>query len=112
EYAKRAPADQAAFARKLLQQGQQTTDDPAAKFVLLREARDLAAQGGDLPTVLAAVDELARAFVVDAIELSTAAMATAGKSAKTPEALEALAAGYLGLADKAISLDRYDDAIA
>lgn len=112
EYLKRSAADVVSLARKLLQQGRETTDDPTGRYVLLREARDLAAQGGDLATALAAIDELAKTYAVDAVELSTAALTTVGKTAKGPEALEALANGCLSLAEKALATDRYDDASA
>jgi hypothetical protein len=112
DYARRTPADLSALARKLLTQGLSTNDDLTGRYVLLREARDLGAQSGDLATAQAAIDDLARTFVLDALEMTTAAMTTAAKSAKTPEALEAVANGYLGLADKALAGDRYDDAAA
>src|SRR5437588_9574851 len=59
EYAKarKDPVALASLARALLQEGRDTTDDPAGRYVLFREARDLAAQGGDPATALQAVDE-------------------------------------------------------
>src|SRR5438876_10969457 len=47
DYAGHTPAQRVALAQKMLQQAGDTTDDPAARFVLLREARDLAASAGD-----------------------------------------------------------------
>ena len=61
EYAKKLPAEQADLARKLLQSGLETSDDPATKWVLFREARDLAIAGGDAETAFKAADETARA---------------------------------------------------
>ena len=69
EYARTSAADRLNLARKLLQQGIDTVDDPASRFVLFREARDLAAQAGDLETALTAVDEMARFFQVSAPEM-------------------------------------------
>src|SRR5438045_5631973 len=43
EYAKKSPADQTALSQKLLQKGIETNDDLPSKFVLLKEARDVAA---------------------------------------------------------------------
>src|SRR5579883_614338 len=48
----KSPTDKAAVAEKLLKQGIDTRDDPAARFVLLRDARELAAQAGAVPTAL------------------------------------------------------------
>jgi len=110
EYARKSAQDVAALAKKLLQQGLQTSDDPVARYVLLREARDLAAQAGDIVTAMAAIDELGKAFVLDPIDMTSSALTTAVKASKTPEALEAITNGYLSLVEKMIAVDRYDDA--
>lgn len=47
EYAKRGAAEQAALGQKLLQKGIETNDDAASKFVLLKEARDVASGAGE-----------------------------------------------------------------
>src|SRR5262249_6318222 len=60
EYAK-AAKDRAArsqLAVTLLQEGRDTNDDWAGRFVLFREARDLAARAGDAPTALQAIADL------------------------------------------------------
>src|SRR5947209_4704263 len=56
EYAKAQKDNDAKkqLATTLLQEGRLTDDDLAAKYVLFREARDLAAQVGDVPTALQA----------------------------------------------------------
>src|SRR5687768_14301876 len=46
EYAKTRAADRLALSNKLYGQAGETKNDPAAKYVLLREARDLAARAG------------------------------------------------------------------
>ena len=62
DYAKAKPADRAALAAKLLEQAEASKEDAAAKYVLLLEARDAAAKGGDAVVFLKAADELAAAF--------------------------------------------------
>jgi hypothetical protein len=47
EYAKKKSADQVELAGKLLKQAEETNDDSTGRFVLLREARDIAARAGD-----------------------------------------------------------------
>src|SRR5437773_12297824 len=42
DYAEHMPPQRVALAQKMIQQANETADDPAARFVLLREARDLA----------------------------------------------------------------------
>src|SRR5687768_1826049 len=54
------PEQKAALAKRLLGEGVATKDDPAGKFVLLRIAKDIATQQGDLNTAFGAVDQIAR----------------------------------------------------
>ncbi|CAN5440825.1 hypothetical protein BH09PLA1_BH09PLA1_10650 [soil metagenome] len=52
------------LARKLIEQGDQTKRDSDAKFVFYREALDVAARAGDVPTAFTTVDHLVAAFPV------------------------------------------------
>jgi hypothetical protein len=110
EYARRAPADVQALAVKLLQQGRETKDDPVGQFVLLRQARELAVQAGDLATALAAVEETGKAYAVDGLGLKvqtlTATLLPVGK----PEAAATLAETCLATVDEALASDRFDTA--
>ena len=54
DYAKVRTPDRVALAAKLLQQAGETTDDAASRFVLIREARDIAAKAGDSELALKA----------------------------------------------------------
>jgi tetratricopeptide (TPR) repeat protein len=112
DYAKRAPADLQALAGKLIRMGMETRDDPAARYVLLREGRDLAAQGGDTATALKAIDQMEKSYEVDALGMKTAALATAGRAARTPEAALQVAHAYLALMEEAEAADQYDAAAA
>src|SRR5437870_1172087 len=64
EFAKTKTTDRIALAAKLFHQALDTKDDPAAKYVLLREARDLAAKAGDALGVLRAADETGLSFAL------------------------------------------------
>ena len=64
DYAKKSPADQSALAKQLVSRGVETASDPGAQYVMLREARDLAAAVGDVETAMRAVDELAKVFAI------------------------------------------------
>jgi hypothetical protein len=110
EYAKRSTADKTALAKKLLEQGIQTKDDPASQFVLFRESRDAAAQAGDVETAMQAIDELAARFAVDAPSMRSAAVATISKNAKSPEELTPLAKLLLKSAEDALAKDQFDAA--
>jgi len=74
DFARKKPAEQLALSTKLLDQAKETKDDPAARFVLLREARDLAVQAGDVVQALRIVDVLAREFDVSAPAFKTAVL--------------------------------------
>lgn len=62
EYAKTSPASRVALAAKLLEQAGQSKNDPVGRYVLLRDARDLAAKGGDPATASKAADALATEY--------------------------------------------------
>src|SRR5688572_31975261 len=80
EYAKKTAADRSALARKLLEQAQDSAGDPVSRYVLLREASDLAAQAGDVATSLKAIDLLGAAYAVDTLALKSGAYGVIGKA--------------------------------
>jgi len=110
EYAKKSPADQSALAKQLVSRGIETASDPAAQYVMLREARDIAAAAGDVETAMRASDELAKGFAVSAVASKLAALSKIGP--KEPEAARAASRAYLVLVSDAIRADDYDSAVA
>src|SRR5436309_2877970 len=72
EYANNDPAARRALAKKLLQQARDEKTDPAPRFVLFREARNLAASCGDIATALQAVDQMNRVFAIDPVSYKLA----------------------------------------
>jgi hypothetical protein len=110
EYAKKSPADQSALAKQLISRGVETASDPGAQYVMLREARDVAASAGDVETAMRATDELAKIFAISAVAFKLAALAKIGP--KDPEAARSAARAYLGLVSEAIRTDDYDSAVA
>ncbi len=111
EYTRRGPADMKALSAKLYQQALDTKDDQAARYVLLREAQDLAAQAGDLETAFRAVAQTAKEYAADALLLKHAALTTAGRTARTMAGNQAVAEAALPLVDEAVAADRYDVAL-
>jgi hypothetical protein len=111
EYAKRGVAESRDLARRLLENGMRTQDDDALKFVLLREARDVAARACDAETALRAAEEAGRHFDVDPIALKLAALSKIAGAAKGADAVSALASGYFLAAQEAAAANRYDDAL-
>lgn len=108
EYAQRRPTDIQALATKLLVLGIATRDDAPARFVLFREARDLAAQAGDITRALRAVDEMARYFTIDALAMKTAVFTTLADGAKTPSTAKSLVDAVLDVVDDALATDQYE----
>lgn len=108
EYGKAAPADKLALSKKLLQQGAETQDDPATRFVLFRESRDLAAEAGDAEASLKAIDSMAAGYAIAPLPMKVAALTTAGKMARSPEDLRRLAGTLLSVAEEALAAEEYD----
>ncbi len=82
------------LAKKLMKTARETDNDKdiAARFVLLRMARDLAIQAGDATTAFEAIDELSGAFEVDGMELQTTAIIKLAATARTKDQHALLAA--------------------
>jgi len=66
--ARTAPQRQA-LARKLLGEATKSVDDPPSQYVLLEIAMKIAAEAGDRPTALAAVDQIVTRFDVDPFDV-------------------------------------------
>jgi hypothetical protein len=110
EYADRSAGGRKALGRKLLNLGLQTRDDPAGRFVLLRESAGLSAGVADLPTAWRAIETLADQFDVSRLALRRAMLRVAQVVAQGA-GLDALARGALRSVDLAIMEDQYDDAV-
>jgi len=107
EYAKPTPADRAALGSKLLKQGGEEAD-PTTKYVLMREARDLAVLAGEADLAWKAVESIDKTFNIDGLEELFAAMGKVETAAKTPEAALPLAHRFATISTRAVALDKYD----
>lgn len=85
EYARRAPADRAFLATKLMEAAADSGDDPASQYVLLREARENAVSASDPDIALAAVDALGSRFEVDAPALLVETLTGLDRQSQSPE---------------------------
>ncbi len=101
------------LAAVLLQQGRESKDkdEAANRYMLYQMAADLAAQAGDAPLALTAVDELARAFPVQALELKVAVLLKSGKHTISKEANKALVDLILPMIGDAVDADDYEVAL-
>lgn len=102
----------AKLAGNLLQQGRESKDDLANRFVLFREARDLAARAGEATLALQAVDELGREFDVSVLDMKAATLAAVAGSDISKEAAKSLVETTLPLIHDALEADNYDAALA
>ena len=104
EYRKKSAADKLALAAQLLEQAADAGNDDATRYVMLREARDIAAAGGDVDTAMAAVDEMAGRFQkIDAVSLKLEALAASSKKVADAAHGEALVTGFLTVSAQALA---------
>jgi hypothetical protein len=102
----------AKLAANLLQQGKESRDDIANRYVLFREARLLASQAGDASLTLLAIEDMARDFNVNPLKLKATALATVADNVPSKEASKALIDLVLPLIGDAVEADNYEAALA
>ncbi|MEK6237426.1 MAG: LamG domain-containing protein [Planctomycetales bacterium] len=101
-------AKKAALAKRLLQTATETKDDAAAQFVLFKQARELAVEGGDVATALESVLRLAESFEVDSLKLQTDALEGLAGTAKFASQRTRLVESGIALMDQAVKTDQYE----
>jgi hypothetical protein len=91
------------LAKKLIEQGD-SIDDPARRFVMWREARDLAAEAGQPAILFQAVDHLAGQFRIDPLDMKADALANSPP--KTTTVGRTINEAALKLAEEALAANR------
>jgi hypothetical protein len=71
---------------KTLRDASANADDPAMKFVMLKEARDLAVFGGNFSDSFIAIDMIANTFDINAHDMKTSALALGMDGSRLPPA--------------------------
>lgn len=107
EYASRKPEERTELAKKLLKQGLESTGDVATRYVLLREARDVAAGGGDAGTALRAHDQLAKEFAIAATAEKVSLVTTLGRTVRTADGARDVIAAAMTLIDQLVAEDNF-----
>jgi len=110
EYARKGPSDKLALAQKMLEQARQSQESPASRYILFREAQDIASQAGDHAVAFQVIQEMAKVFAVDPLALKTAALGNAVKNSRTTASLKPMAEAAFALAGDAVAADAYDAA--
>ena len=100
------------LADELLSQARDSKDDPANRYVLYKKARDLAAEAGNADLALLAIDEMARFFMVKALEMKAATLATVVEAKLGKDTAKAIVETVLPLIQEAVEADNYEVAIA
>ncbi len=112
EYSQAKTAEQKlALAKKLLDKANQTKDDPAAHYVLLRVARDLAVQAGYADVAMTAITKMAEGFPVEAATMRVEAVKKTASAARSPTQCEMLLDCIPPLIDESVAANRIDDAL-
>ncbi len=111
DFAKKDKASRRAFAARLLKLAADPGEELVSRYVLLSEARDMAAEAGDAANVLVAADRLVDLFKIDPATAKAAALSAARKAATTPQEIQAAAEGLLGLAEEALGSGDFDRAL-
>ena len=99
-YARRTAGDQMELARQFRKLATDSPLDSVKQYVLLREARELAVNAGDLDEAFAIIDQTSRLFAIDPAELKSTAVANAMDRALIPE--PQLMENYLKVCDDAL----------
>jgi hypothetical protein len=110
DYKSSDPSDRRALAKKLLDAANKEDLDVPIRYVMLREAADLAAQGEDLGTSFVAVDRLAARFEVEPFSLKADALSAARKAARRTDVLSRISTTGIRISREARVADRVDAA--
>ena len=99
------------LAQKLLQGADENENDPTSRYILLKLARDVAAQAGDGMLAFDAIDGMAEQFQVDDVDMKTSVLTALSKRAKSQADHKALGEESVGLIDGAVAHDNIDLAV-
>lgn len=100
------PSEKQALADKLLTQADQTRDDPAARYAMLREAGNLALEIADRVTVERVATGFGQYYAVDGMDSVAEMLEDTVDKPRLPAANAALSDLALALADRAVDTER------
>jgi PA14 domain len=111
EYARKPAAERRALTEKLLTLAAKTNHDLAARYVMLRDARDIAVDIDDPSLALRAINELANGFQIDGPTQTLAALERIVTADADPAALRVLFDAAFSATGLALAADEFDDAV-
>ena len=106
------PLRQEELIRKLLGAAPGVSDNPVKRFVMLRDARDLAAAAGQSRLAAEAIKQIDRFFQIDALKMRLEVAEQLAKGARGLDASRDIVLQTLKLAEEAVKAGRLDDAEA
>ena len=109
KYAQSGPLARRALAHLLFITAQDTSN-PVMRFALLRESRDLAMRVPEPRIALAAVDAMARFYLISDVAMRVSTIAQCAQYSFTAETNELIAESALDLADRMAAEKHYDEA--
>jgi hypothetical protein len=95
------------LAKKLLQEGIATKNNPNSRYVIFRISKDIAASAGDADTAFTAIDQMGKFYKIDAFTLKIDALKAAAKHTKKDTA-KAIVEKATGLIEDSVKKDDYD----
>jgi len=104
------PSQKVALARKFLDEGLATIDDPTGQYGLFQAAKGLAVGVGDTGTSVQAVDEIAKLFEIDSLAMKVKVLESVGEATMRAAQRKQLALAANGIIDMAIADDNFDAA--
>jgi formylglycine-generating enzyme required for sulfatase activity len=103
------PERQSALAKELLDEAEATSKDPAAQYVLLREAGRLAVTAMNVELAFQVIEAMGSRFAVDELNMKVKAVGAGGRSVKAAQAKD-LVERILPLVEELVAKDQYDAA--
>ena len=103
-----SPEDKLRVAREMLDAVQHSQEPPAARYMLLRSAAELAQAAGDVELMLAAADAAGERFQIDSLSAKAKLLAGFAEGAEEAEQIEACLDAMDQFAREAVAADRVD----
>jgi hypothetical protein len=110
DFANKGPTARADLVGKLLELARQTNDDPAGRYMLYIEARDLQAEAANFEGIRTIVEEMATIYAVDIAALKADAVAILVQRLKTDVETSDAARQLLVMAADELDAERLDSA--
>lgn len=108
DYDKGSPADRSALGHKLLKLALEPATDEVARFAMLREARELAANSDDERLAVKTADATALFFSVDPATEKLAALSSAPWPVDDEDSVRAVVSDWLDLSEQAAAANNFE----